>query len=172
MKRLAVAAAALALAGAAAARAQVPPDVPASAEYQTFEGSWSATGQRRTLDTDGDRPASIIELSGTVMITSGEGLGRGFRGQVIGFDDGHALSVGRWVWTDEKGDRIYGDLRGQPFQSGRRFVATVTGGTGRYAGLTGEYEFTWQYVLSGDGGEVQGLSVGLKGRYRRGGAGR
>ena len=51
-------------------------------------------------------------------------------------------------------------------RSGRRIAGTITGGTGRYAGMTGDLAFTWQYVIARGGTEVQGRAVGLKGRYR------
>ena len=101
------------------------------------------------------------------MLTSGEGLSRGFHGQAIGFDDGQGLSVGRAVWTDENGDRLFSRLKGEPLQTGKGLVGTITGGTGRYVGLEGEFSFTWQYVVSMEDGAFQGRSLGLKGRVRR-----
>jgi hypothetical protein len=53
-------------------------------------------------------------------------------------------------------------------QTGRRFAGTITGGTGRFAGITGSLEFTWQSVVTTDEGTVQVRAVGLQGRYRRG----
>jgi hypothetical protein len=138
--------------------------------WRVFEGSWSAAGQRQSLETEAGRPASTIYLSGAVVIT-GEGIGRGFRGEVIGFDDGGKASLGRSVWTDERGDRIFSTLSGQGMGTGRRFAGTITGGTGRYAGITGDYSFEWQYVVAAEQGAIQGRAVGLKGRFRTGGAG-
>ena len=141
------------------------------AAWRTFEGSWSASGHRQSLQTEG-RTASTIYLSGAVVLTVSEGVSRGFRGEVIGFDDGATASIGRSVWTDERGDRIFATLRGETIGTGRRFAATITGGTGRYAGITGEYSFEWQYVVEADQGTIQGRAVGLKGRYRAGEAGK
>jgi len=138
--------------------------------WRAFRGSWSASGQRQSLQTEAGRPASTIYLSGAVVIT-GEGIGRGFRGEVIGFDDGTRASLGRSVWTDERGDRIFSTLSGQGMGTGRRFAGTITGGTGRYAGITGEYSLEWQYVVEGEQGAVQGRAVGLSGRFRKRGAG-
>ena len=155
---------ALAFAGVMpAGQAQGPP--PADL-WRTFEGTWSAAGQRQTMPTEGAQPAAIVRLSGAVVLTAGTGLSRGFRGEMIGFDDGRSVSAGRSVWTDERGDRIFIELKGEPHQSGRRIVGTLMGGTGRYAGITGDVAFTWQYLASGDGTEVQGRAVGLKGRFR------
>jgi hypothetical protein len=93
-------------------------------------------------------------------------MSRGFRGEAIGFDDGRNVSAGRSVWTDERGDRIYSELKGERLQAGRRIVGTITGGTGRYAGATGQFEFTWQYVLQAENDAIQGWAVDLKGRVR------
>jgi hypothetical protein len=76
------------------------------------------------------------------------------------------LSVGRAVWTDGRGDRIFSELKGEPLQTGRRISGTITGGTGRYAGVTGDYELTWQYVISTEGEIVQGRATDLRGRFR------
>jgi hypothetical protein len=157
----------LAGAGPLALAAQTPP-APAAVEWRTFTGTWSATGQRQTLPTEDGGAAAIERLSGAVVITVGEGIGRGFRGDMIGFDDGRAASTGRWVWTNERGERIFGELKGEPVQTGRRFAGTITGGTGRFAGFTGSLEFTWQSVVTTDEGTVQVRAVGLQGRYRRG----
>jgi hypothetical protein len=154
----------LAFAGATLAR-QAQGSPPAEG-WRTFEGTWSATGQRQTLPTEGAQQAAIVRLSGAVVLTGGAGLSRGFRGEAIAFDDGLNVSAGRSVWTDERGDRIFIELKGEPYQRGRRIVGTITGGTGRYAGMAGDLAFTWKYVVAGDAGEVQGLAVGLKGRFR------
>jgi hypothetical protein len=141
--------------------------VPAPSEG-TFEGTWSVSGERHTMPTERNGTAAIVRFSGAVVLTAAGGLSRGFRGEVIGFDDGRDGSVGRWVWTDERGDRIFGTLKGDPIATGRRFTGAIAGGSGRYAGLTGDLEFSWQFVVAGEGLHVQGRTTGLKGRYRRG----
>ncbi len=45
---------------------------------------------------------------------------------------------------------------------------TITGGTGRYAGITGEYEFRWQYLIAAEGDVVHGRAVDLRGSVRGG----
>jgi hypothetical protein len=159
----------LALIGCNAAAAQEPA---LADDWRTFGGTWTASGKRHTVPVEGDAAAAVVAISGAVALTSGEGLSRGFHGEAIGFDDGKGASVGRAVWTDERGDRIFSRLRGEPLQTGKRLVGTITGGTGRYAGLEGEYSLTWQYLLPGEEGAVQGRAIGLTGRVRRSGASR
>ena len=74
--------------------------------------------------------------------------------------------VGRAVWTDERGDKVFSELKGEWVGTGNHIAGTFLGGTGRYAGATGEYEFQWQYVLAAEDGAVSGRTTGLKGRAR------
>ena len=134
----------------------------------TFSGSWSATGQQETIPTEGVRAASIVRLSGSLVLTGGSGLSRGFRGEAIGFDDGAAVRLVRSVWTDDRGDRIFSEIRGEPLEKGRRWIGTITGGSGPYARMSGEYELTWQYVIRTEDGAFQGRAADLKGRFRLG----
>jgi hypothetical protein len=136
-------------------------------EWRSFEGSWSAGGRRDTVPTETGRAAAIVRLSGAVRLSAGDELNRGFRGEFIGFDNARSVRAGRWVWTDDRRDQIFGEMSGDPMQTGGRFTATITGGTGRYAGIEGEYVFTWQFVVSAESGTVQGRAVEIKGRYRR-----
>jgi hypothetical protein len=156
---------ALALAAACARPAEEPGAAPPAGEWRSFEGTWSAAGDRRTLEVGPDRRASILDLSGSMLLTGERGLGAGFQARAIAFSDGTASSVGRAVWTDERGDRIFSELRGAPVATGRRVLGTITGGTGRWSGITGEYALDWTYVIETDG-RVQGRAVDLRGRAR------
>jgi hypothetical protein len=137
---------------------------PAGEAWRSFEGSWSVTGHRELLATEGARPAAILRLSGAVVLTGGEGLSRGFRGEAIGFDDGGSVHLGRSVWTDDRGDRIFLALEGEPLERGGRLSGRITGGSGRYAGLQGDFELVWQYVVSSEDGTFQARTTSLKGR--------
>jgi hypothetical protein len=134
--------------------------------WRAFEGRWAVSGQRSTVAAEGGTTAAVVVASGAVYLAEPGGLSHGFRGEAVTFDDGQGVSVGRAVWTDEHGDRLFSRLKGEPLEKGKRIVGTITGGTGRYAGLEGEYSFTWQYVLSEEAGTIQGRAVGLQGRVR------
>src|SRR4029453_8521470 len=90
------------------------------------------------------------------------------RGEIVGFTDSQSGMIGRAVWTDEHGDKVFSDLKGEWVGTGTPIVGPFVGGTGRYAGTTGEYEFQWQYVLAAEDGAVSGRSTSLKGRARVG----
>jgi hypothetical protein len=134
--------------------------------WRAFEATVSASGRRDTLAVEPGRTAVTLRLSGSLVVTRSDGLGKGFRADFIGFDDGGGMGTARAVWTDDNGDRIFSRMVGTDVQTGRRSSATITGGTGRYAGITGTYTFTWQYVLPGEQGVTQARVVAMKGRYR------
>ena len=145
-----------------------PPErvsVPAG-EWLEFGGSWTATGVRHTLPLGAERAAAVFDLTGALMLTGEERPAVGFRARAIGFSDGVAGMQGRAVWTDERGDEIQSELRGEAFAGNSRITGKFTGGTGRYAGVRGEYAFHWQYVLESEDGAVSGRAIGLQIRAR------
>ena len=168
--RAALVAGSLALALASLVPAAAGQGGPPADEWRAFEGSWSVSGRRQTVAVEGGAEAAVVESGVRSPSRAATAWAAGFHGQAIGFDDGQGVSVGRAVWTDEHGDRIYSRLKGEPLATGRRIVGTITGGTGRYEGLEGEYSFTWQYVVAAEDGAIQGRAVRLEGRVRREGA--
>ena len=139
---------------------------PAAGDWRPFTATWTLSGTRHLLPTEGPRPAAAVRLSGPMAVTSGEGLGRGFLGEVVGFDDGAALLVGRAVFTDEKGNRIYVSLKAEPIGTGRKATGTIAGGTGRYAGLEGTFTLAWQYVVEAGSDEISTHTMSFEGRTR------
>ncbi|MCG3123445.1 MAG: hypothetical protein GIKADHBN_01864 [Phycisphaerales bacterium] len=144
--------------------------------WREFEGTWSGAGMRRTIPVGGERRASIIELRGTMLLAGAGRPGVGFRAEIIALVDSASGLEGRGVWIDERGDEVYSELTGEGTRENNRIVGTFVGGTGRYSGVSGGYEFAWQYVIESDDGSragrsfegvpIQGRAVGLKGRYR------
>jgi len=160
---------ALALAATACGPATEPPKpVAATGEWQEFQGSWNAAGSRRNISLGGDRRGSIIDLRGTMLLTGAGRPGVGFGSEVIALVDSQTGLVGRAVWTDERGDQVYSELKGEGTREKNRISGTILGGTGRYAGATGTYEFSWQSVIELEDGSMQGRAVDLKGRVRPG----
>ena len=144
------------------------PDVHSRGEWHAFEGSWSASGTRQTLNLEIAHRASTFDLTGSLLLTGDRGLGVGFRAEAIGFSDNLAGMQGRCVWTDEHGDKVYSELKGEWVGTGNRIAGTFLGGTGRFSGITGEYSFQWEYVIEAEDGSVSGRAVNLKGRARLG----
>jgi len=161
--------AALALVAAACGPAvESPKTLAAASEWRGFEGSWNAAGSRRTIPLGADRRGSIIDLRGSMLLAGPGRPGTGFRAETIALVDSATGLMGRSVWTDERGDRVFSELKGEGTAAKNRIAGTIIGGTGRYAGATGSYEFSWQFVIEAEDGSIQGRTVGLKGRIRPG----
>ena len=137
-------------------------------EWHEFEGTWTATGSRRTMSLGDDRRVRTANLSGSLLLAGTSRPAVGFRAETLVFSDSVTGMVGRAVWTDDRGDQVYSELRGTGTETNNKIVGTFIGGTGRYTGAMGTYEFSWRFMLEADDGSVQGQSIGLKGRIRVG----
>jgi hypothetical protein len=136
--------------------------------WREFEGSWNAAGSRRSIPLGEDRRGSILDLRGTLLL-KGEGRpGVGFRAELIALADSETGLLGRSVWTDERGEHVFSELVGEGTREKNRVTGTFLGGTGRYAGATGSYEFSWHSVTEAEDGSIQGRAEGLHGRVRFG----
>ena len=141
-------------------------DVPAADEWLPFSGSWTASGTRTALDLEAAHWAAILHMNGSLVLAGEKRPGVGFRAEVVGFTDSLTGLVGRSVWTDERGDKVFSELKGVWVGAGNHVTGTFLGGTGRFVGATGEYEFQWHYLHTGEDGAVAGRTTGLKGRVR------
>jgi hypothetical protein len=139
-----------------------------SGEWLEFTGSWNAAGSRQTISLGEDRHGSIVDLKGTMLLAGADRPGVGFHSEVIGLTDSATGFQGRGVWTDEHGDRVFSELQGEGTAEANHIHGTFLGGTGRFAGLNGTYEFSWEWVMEAEDGSIQGRAVDLKGRVRRG----
>jgi hypothetical protein len=140
----------------------------AAGEWMEFEGSWSGAGRRHTISLGGDRLGSIVDLKGTMLLRGPGRPGVGFQSEVIGLTDSATGFQGRSVWTDEHGDQVFSELQGEGTAAKNKIAGTILSGTGRYAGITGSYEFSWQWVMEGEDGAVHGRAADLKGRVKLG----
>jgi len=165
-RRLRAAAAAGLLALAACGPAPPPAGAPPADGWYEFSGSWNSTGRRHKIPFGADRHAALLDLSGSLLLAGPSRPGVGFGAETIVLADSAKGVVGRTVWTDQNGDRVYSEIRGDGTKPGDRIAGTIVGGTGRYAGATGAYEFTWQFVLEAEDGAVAGRTQGLAGRVR------
>ena len=138
----------------------------ATAEWLEFEGSFNGVGDRHTIPLGEARVSSIVNLKGTMLLAGSGRPGVGFQSEVIGLVDNATGFQGRSVWTDENGDRVFSELQGEGTTAKNRISGTILSGTGRYAGITGSYEFSWRSVMEAEEGVIQGRAVDLKGRVR------
>lgn len=135
-------------------------------ERRDFVGNWSATGTRQLLALDAGHWAAIFDVSGSLLLTGAQRPSLGFKAEVIGFSDSQTGVQARSVWTDEHGEQVFSELVGQEAGPGQPIEGRFIGGTGRYAGVTGEYRFAWQHLIPAEDGRVSGRVVGLKGWAR------
>ena len=139
-----------------------------SGEVLEFTGSWNGVGTRHAITLGQGRLGAIVNLTGSLLLAGDGRPGVGFHSEVIGLTDTATGFQGRSVWTDEPGDQVYSELTGEGTAAKNRIVGTILSGTGRYAGLTGSYEFSWQWVMDGEEGMVQGRAVDIRGRVQGG----
>ena len=141
--------------------------VPAG-EWREFQGTWTATGSRHRIALGPDRRVSIADYEGSLLLTGTSRPAVGFRAEAIVLNDSATGMVGRAVWTDDLGNEVYSEMRGDGSATGNRVVGSFLGGTGPYTGATGTYEFSWKFMIENESGAVQGQSIGFKGRVRVG----
>ena len=137
-------------------------------EWHTFTGNWIATGTRSTIPLGADRRATIVDLEGTMLLSGDQRPARGFLGEAVVFNDTGAGAEGRGVWTDSDGSQIFSEFHGTGVAGGKKIEGTFIGGTGRFAGATGSFTFTWQFVIDSADGQIQGQTSDLSGRIRAG----
>jgi hypothetical protein len=142
----------------------------AAGAWHGFEGNLTAAGQRTALALGPGRRAALLELRGSLLVAGDQAPARGFGVELIGLSDTAEGFEGRAVWTDERGDQLYSALRGHAMQGGARIEGSFLGGSGRFAGAQGSYEFMWRFVLETEDGKVQGRTQDLRGRIRVDGA--
>jgi hypothetical protein len=143
-----------------------PDAAPATDGWREFRGTWTAAGDRHIIRLGNERQASITYLSGSLVLEGATRPGAGFRAVAVVMNDSATGMVGRCLWMDERGDQVFSELQGEGTDTGKRIVGTIVGGTGRFAGATGNFEFGWRYVLQTEDGTVQGQSERLAGRVR------
>lgn len=138
----------------------------AAPEQRNFTGTWAVSGARQTLDMGPGRRVEAFRLGGSLMLTGEQRLGLGFRSDVIGLSDNQTGLQGRSVWTDERGDQIFSELGSATTGPGNTIQGRIVGGTGRFAGLSGEYSFKWHPLVVSEDGSVSGRVLDLKGTAR------
>jgi hypothetical protein len=137
-------------------------------EWHDFKGTWTAAGSRNIMPFGGDRRTAISSFNGSLVLAGSSRPNVGFRAEAFVLSDTATGMIGRAVWTDEHGDQAFSELRGEGTTENNKITGTFVGGTGRYAGANGTYEFSWRFVLENEDGVVEGQSMGLKGRIRAG----
>ncbi|MDI3561757.1 hypothetical protein [Bradyrhizobium sp. Arg816] len=154
------------LAGVGAASPAKADPAADNSQWHAFNGTWTAVGKRQDIGLGGDRRASVADYSGSLMLYGTSRPALGFRAEAVVLNDSATGLIGRAVWTDDTDNHVYSELRGETTPAGNSIVGTFVGGSGRYKGATGTYEFSWRFLLETEDGIVQGQSMGLSGKVR------
>jgi hypothetical protein len=149
---------------------QASESVSTDSEWHEFQGTWTAAGSRIGIPLGDGRRASTSKFEGSLVLAGAFRPAVGFRAEALVLNDTATGLIGRAVWTDDRGDQVFSELTGNGTSTGNKLVGTFVGGTGRYAGATGSYEFSWRFVLETEDGQVQGQSMGLNGKIHVGSA--
>ncbi len=88
-------------------------------EWVVFGGNWTAAGTRQSLQLEPGHWAAIFDLKGSLLLTGEQRPAVGFQAHAIGFSDSVGGMQGRCVWTDERGDMVYSELKGEMVGTGR-----------------------------------------------------
>jgi len=135
----------------------------------TFQGNWTLEGRTSTIEIDGHE-VNVMRVQGPVTVQTTGGLRTAFESDCVGISDGEAGGTGRCVWTDQDGDAISMDLEGRvigPAGTFREARGVITGGTGKYEKLQGEYQLDWLFIDSAiEPGKVMGKGTKLTGTWR------
>lgn len=109
--------------------------------------------------------AEVFRLGGSLMLAGDNRPGIAFRSDIIGLRDTRTGMQGRSVWTDQRGDQVFSELRGTGV-AGQPVEGRFLGGTGRYAGVSGAYTFGLQSLVESDDASVSARVADLKGWAR------
>lgn len=121
-------------------------------------------GTRQSLHLGSGRSADVFRVGGSLALSGKNRPGRALNAEFIGLSDSQSGMQGRSVWTDDRNEKVFSEMSSDAGTTPRVIVGRIVGGTGRYAGLTGEYTFTWRPLVISDDGSVAGRIDDLKGR--------
>ncbi len=132
----------------------------------TFEAFWTVSGTVHILEfMDGGTVASG-RLTGNVVLETSQGPIPSFDTDCVGFADDRTGSTGRCVWIGTSGDEIYVELKGSGMGGFGPTRGTFIGGTGRYEGITGGFQYEWSYSVGrGEDATLDGYTLRMAGRY-------
>ena len=102
-----------------------------------------------------------------MTVQSDQGPIRAFETDCVAFADDE-MSLGRCVWTGPLGDLVFVELRGTGLAGFGATRGKFVGGTGKYQGVEGGFQFDWNYsVSSGQDATFDGYSLEMRGHYRK-----
>ena len=134
----------------------------------TFDGRWEVVGKAHKIELGEDRTVTVGKLQGAVVLTGhARGLARGFRAECVGMQDPKTGGVGRCVWKDRFDHEIWSEIESDSVGTSRHSRGVFVGGTGKFEGIVGDFEFDWIYMTPASGeGNVRGYTTQVNGRWK------
>jgi hypothetical protein len=122
---------------------------PATPREGEFTARWVVTGEWRGLGLGAAREVLVADLGGRLDVTpGGSGPIVDLATRCLVLWDSSSGAAGRCRWRHPSGDEIFGEVEGDLLAAGKPVVGRFVGGTGRYAGITGEFRFDkWDSFL-------------------------
>jgi hypothetical protein len=157
-----------ALAALLMAAAAIPAGGQEIARQGTFDGRWDVVGKALKIELGESRAVTVVKFEGAVVLEGHQrGLARGFRTECVGMQDQKSGGVGRCVWKDRFDHEIWSEISSDSLGTARRSHGNFVGGTGKFEGIEGEFEFQWVYMIpASEEGPVQGYTTELSGNWK------
>ena len=141
-----------------------------AAESGEFNGSWIANGTRTPFPFGDGRQVFTFRIAGHVLLKTALGKKKDYWSECVGLGDSVTGIIGRCVWKDLAGPEIYLTLASDRLKQGSQVTGTIVGGTGDFAGISGDLSFNWSSITDmtdADGTvTVTGQTRNLGGRFR------
>jgi hypothetical protein len=148
--------------------------LPAAAQEAPREGEIEFTFSADVEDLSkiaggGDREVSAFEANLVITETVAGPMER-MGARCVGWGDFDARTLasqgrGSCVWQDAEGDQIFENMEDSGAGGTVNGRATILGGTGKFAGMTGGYDYTLEFVASPREGLTQWVGH-KKGHWR------
>ena len=157
---LIVVAALVALGGAAGAQ-----EIPRTG---SFDGRWEVVGKAQKIELGSERTVTVVKFQGAIVLTGqARGLSRGFRSECVGLQDQKTGGLGRCVWKDRFDHEIWSEIASDSLGNARKSRGKLVGGTGKFEGISGQFEFDWVYMMpASKEGTVRGYATGIAGTWK------
>jgi len=133
----------------------------------SFTGFWTVSGSVHVLERGDKVVATAGRLTGTVVGNTSQGTIPSFETDCVVFSDTRDKGIARCTWTGATGDQIYVDVTSDGPAGFGRARGEFVGGSGRFQGMTGGFQFEWNYSLGhGSDATLEGHTLEMSGRYR------
>jgi hypothetical protein len=106
-----------------------------------FSARWVVTGTWRGIGLDEKREVILADLGGRLDVTPDGGALVDLASRCLVFWDSATGGTARCRWRHPSGEEIFSEVEGGLLAQGAPVTGRFVGGTGRYAGLAGEFRF-------------------------------